>query len=373
MWPQLRPRRRRLRRERQPLLSPLRRLVHRSLRRHGAAVGAVGADPDRSHPIHGGLDLVGVERQRRRRRLRDLPRRRADRIDELARLHVRVAELRHDLQRRGRRLRRRRRPLRAWRRSSWPLPPAAATPQPPSVPQNQSIASVTETSFTDVLERSNRRRRRHRLRAVPRRREGRNDDRDELHLYGPHLRQDVHGRARGFRRRRQLVRPDSGDGACRDERVHAGRRHPGAVVAGQPHPGGRFADVGLGVLVGGVGQRRSCRLRLLPRRLARRERHRDELRVLGPHVRNGLLVRDRCLRRGREPLRQDLDLGDDECLLAASASATSAASASGPRRREPLGRHERRLLRAAGDAAAPTPTRRRAPGTRPTRRPRPAT
>ncbi len=59
-----------------------------------------------------GLDLVGVERQRRCRRLWDLPRRCADRIDELARLYVRLAELRHDVQRRRRCLRRRRRPLR---------------------------------------------------------------------------------------------------------------------------------------------------------------------------------------------------------------------------------------------------------------------
>ena len=110
--PQLRPRGRRLRRERQPLGSPLGRLVHRAVPRYGAAFDSVRADPDRRHPIVGGADLDRLERQRRRRRLRDLPRRRTDRIDELARLHLRVADLRHDLHGRRRRLRRRRQPLR---------------------------------------------------------------------------------------------------------------------------------------------------------------------------------------------------------------------------------------------------------------------
>ncbi len=50
------------------------------------------------------------------------------------------------------------------------------------------------------------------------------------------------------------------------------------------------------------------------------ERHGDELRLHGARVWHGLLARDRCVRRGREPLRQGHDRRDDECLLAATAA-----------------------------------------------------
>ena len=298
-------------------------LVHRSVPRYGASVGAVGIDPDGSHPIHGrpdwtassdnvgvagyGIYLAGV------------------RIASTSSPGYTFASLTcgttysagvdaYDA---------------AGSRSAVATlfvataACLAATRQAPSAPQNQSIAAVTESSFrmswsaaTDNVG----------VTGYAVYLNGARSERRPATSYtytgltcgtAYTVGLEAFDAAGNTSDLTQATGP-AATSACTPAAGHAG-----AFGTGQPHARRRVPDLRLGVLVGVVRQRRRHRLWLLPGRLARRQRHGDELRLHGARVWHGLLARDRRVRRGRQPLRQGHDHRDDECLLAAAASASS--------------------------------------------------
>ena len=218
---------RRLRRERQPLQPQLCRLLDRALPRHDASLDADRTDADRVDRVDDRPRLGCVERQRRCRRIRRLPRHRPGRDHGLARLHVRFARLRDDLHRRRRRLRRCRWPVGAClpRRDDEKLcrrhRGAGSASEPDGDRRNAYLVH-------DVVERSHGQRRSDRLRRLPERNQGDDDHRDELHVRESHLRYDLHDRARGARRGRQHVERRLRERTRVDERMPGQRRQSGS-------------------------------------------------------------------------------------------------------------------------------------------------
>ena len=304
---------RRLRRERQPLEPQLRRLLDRTLPRHDASVDADRADADGLHRVDDRPRLGRVDRQRRRRRLRRLSRhasgsRRRARPATRSRRSVagrptRVGVDAYDAA--GSRSARaslvvttsslrRRHPGAV--RAAEPDASAAVTPTSFTMSWSAATDNVGVTGYGVYLNGT---------------KVGTTTG-DELHLHEPHVRDDLHGRARGARRSRQRVRRRVRDRACVDERVPAGAdtqapTAPAAVTLGavsQTSAAVSWSASTDNVGVTGYGYYRGGS------RIGNGTG--DELHLLRPDLRHELHARDRRRRRGRQPLRGVVRDGDHE-------------------------------------------------------------